>query len=358
MTVSAWFRLLTRNRFRIGWRRVYALATVTAFSLFNSVTRLEQWLMVGWQVKAELAQPPLFVLGHWRTGTTLLHELLVLDPGHTCPTTYECFAPSHFLITEGTAIPLLAFLLPSRRPMDNMAAGWRRPQEDEFALCNLGLPSPYLTIAFPNEPPQDPEYLTLQNVPPRALERWKRVFHRFLAEVDFRAGRRKRIVLKSPPHTGRVKVLLDMFPDAKFVHIVRDPLAVFPSTAHLWRTLYAVQGLQSPDFADLEERVFQGLIDMYHCFERDRPLIPQRNLCELRYEDLVADPAKELGRVYDELGLPGFGAVQPALEKFLADMRDYETNRYPEVSPKLRRRIEQRWRDYATRYGYDRPGAA
>jgi hypothetical protein len=97
-------------------------------SVFNSMHRIEQWLLVGWRVKKELAQPPLFVLGHWRTGTTLLHELLALDTRHTCPTTYECFAPSHFLITEGAAIKLFGFLLPSRRPMDNMPIGWTLPQ--------------------------------------------------------------------------------------------------------------------------------------------------------------------------------------------------------------------------------------
>ena len=52
--------------------------------------------------------------------------------------------------------------------MDNMTAGWDCPQEDEFALCNMGLRSPYLTIAFPNHPPQDQEFFELAEVSPRA----------------------------------------------------------------------------------------------------------------------------------------------------------------------------------------------
>ena len=121
------------------------------------------------------------------------------------------------MITESAGTKLLAYMLPSRRPMDNMAAGWHRPQEDEFALCNLGLPSPYLTIAFPNEPPQDQEYWTLEHVPADDLRQWKKIFYRFLQYIDKRTKQPQRIVLKSPPHTGRVKVLLEMFPDAKFV---------------------------------------------------------------------------------------------------------------------------------------------
>ena len=103
-----------------------------------------------------------------------------------------------------------------------MASGWDRPQEDEFALCNMGVPSPYLTISFPNRPPQCDEYLDLAGLSPRRRERWKRGLMWFLKCVTLRQP--KRIVLKSPQHTCRVKTLLEMFPRARFVHIVRNPL--------------------------------------------------------------------------------------------------------------------------------------
>ena len=53
--------------------------------------------------------------------------------------------------------------------MDHVKTGFDRPQEDEFALCMLGQPSPYTAIAFPNNPPRDHAYLDLEGVPPRAL---------------------------------------------------------------------------------------------------------------------------------------------------------------------------------------------
>lgn len=101
----------------------------------------------------QLKQPPVFIIGHWRTGTTLLHELLILDPRHNFPNTYQCLEPNHFLLTEKFFKSYFNFLLPTRRPMDNMEAGWDKPQEDEFALCMMGQPSPYLDVAFPNNPP-------------------------------------------------------------------------------------------------------------------------------------------------------------------------------------------------------------
>ena len=82
--------------------------------------------------------PPIFILGHWRTGTTLLHEFMIRDERFGYPTTYECMDPNHFLLTEGLFTRWLNFLVPTHRPMDNMKAGFDRPQEDEFALCMLG----------------------------------------------------------------------------------------------------------------------------------------------------------------------------------------------------------------------------
>jgi hypothetical protein len=233
--------------------------------------------------------------------------------------------------------------------MDNMPIAWNRPQEDEFALCNLGQPSPYLTIAFPNCRPQYPEYFDLEGVPPEALDRWKACFLRFLRQVTVRNP--KRIVLKSPTHTYRIKVLLDLFPDARFVHIVRNPYVVFPSTVNLWQSLYAHQGLQHPAFEGLEDYVFDNFIHMYEKLEEARPMLDSSRFYELRYEDLVRDPIGQLRTIYEHLELGDFEQLLPKLKPYLADTADYKTNRY-ELPPELRDTITQRWGHVIRRYGY------
>jgi hypothetical protein len=351
INLTGWFRLLVRNRFRIGPTRIAMAAIIAMLSALNSVLWAIQQLFLGQKIDStEIEQHPIFIIGHWRSGTTLLHELLVLDPRHSYPDTYACFAPNHFLLSRRILPPLVGILMPKQRPMDNMPAGWDRPQEDEFALCNMGLPSPYLTQAFPNEPPQHPEYLDFEDVPPAELNRWKRGFVWFLKCLTLKD--RKRIVLKSPPHTARIRVLLKLFPRAKFIHIYRDPYVVFPSTVNLWKRLYEDQGLQIPSYDGLEEHVFETLNRMYAAFERDREATGPAQFAEVSYEALVADTIGEVRRIYEELELGGFENVLPALEAFVAEQKDYKKNRYP-MAPEIRAEIARRWGRYIEKYGYE-----
>ncbi len=323
---------------------------ITVVSLFHSVLSLVERAVFGRKVaRTPIRDSPIFIVGHWRTGTTLLHELLALDDRHTYPTTYECLEPNHFLLTEGFFRRWAGFLMPSKRPMDNMASGWDRPQEDEFALCMLGQPSPYLTIAFPNHPPHDPKYLDLQGLSPRELESWKRTFVGFLRRVTFR--RPRRLILKSPTHSCRIPVLLQLFPDARFVHIVRDPHVVIPSTIHLWETLYRTHGLQTPRFEGLEEKVFEDFQRLYNRLEEGKALVSPSRFHELHYEDLVANPIGCMGRLYEALGLGGFDRVRPRLEAYCEANADYSTNRY-ETTEAQRREIDRRCAGVIERYGY------
>jgi len=345
-----WWRLLIHNRFAVEPCCLHWLVSISISTLATTALRHLQDLIWGRQLREmEVAYAPLFIIGHWRAGTTLLHELLTLDQRHTYPTTYECFFPHHFLLTERYFTRLFRFFLPSQRPMDNMAMAWDRPQEDEFALCNLGQPSPYWTIAFPNCRPQYPTYFDLENVPPEALHRWEQCFLRFLKQLTVRNP--KRIVLKSPTHTYRLKALLDLFPNALFVHIVRNPYVVFPSTVRMWQSLYLDQGLQNPKFEGLEDYVFDNFLHMYDKLEETRSLVDASRFYELRYEDLVKDPIKQVGAIYEHLELGDFAQVLPKLKQYMANTADYKTNRY-ELSPKLHDTITQRWGHVIRRYGY------
>jgi len=346
----AWLRLLARNHCAVHWSYWYIATIITVISFVHTILRYVQTAVYGRRVaRTTLRQAPLFIIGHWRTGTTFLHELLILDERHTYPNTYECFEPNHFLLTERFFTRWLSFLMPSRRPMDNVQAGWERPQEDEFALCMMGQPSPYLTVAFPNHPPQYSQYLDLEGLPPAALAGWKRAFLHFVQLLTFKDPRR--LILKSPPHSCRIKVLLELFPDARFVHIVRDPYVLFPSTVNLWKSLYNTHGLQKPTFDGLDEYVYETFNRIYDGLEKGRKLVQPERFYELHYEDLVRDPVGKLKALYEHLELGGFDELLPRLEKHLAQNAGYETNRY-DLSPEVRAEITRRWGKVIRQYGY------
>ena len=350
MILSGWVHFLLRNRCHVSPTRIGMAIILFWTGAINSILAAVQALFFGRKIaRTEIKHAPIFILGHWRSGTTYLHELLALDERHTFADTYACFAPNHFLLTRGSVPRLVGFMLPNQRPMDNMAVGWDRPQEDEIALFNMGIPSPYHSWMFPNSPHQYPEYLDLEGLPPEALDRWKRAMVWFLKCVTLENP--KRIVLKSPPHTGRVRVLQELFPDAKFVHIVRDPYVLFASTVHLWKRVCRDEGVQTPKYKGLEEDVFQRLNQMYAAYHRDRELLGPTQLSEVRYEDLVQDPIGQMRRIYEELDLGNFDRLLPALEAYVASKADYKRNRY-EIPPETRAEVARRWGPFMERYGY------
>jgi len=343
-------RVLARNRFAIHWSRAPMAAVCLCFAGANTLLGLAEKLFYGRRIGGTaITSPPLFVLGHWRTGTTLLHEMLALDERHVAPTSYDCFVPSHFLLTGRWLPRWIGFVLPERRPMDNMAVAWDKPQEDEFALALLGVPSPYNAIAFPNRPPMDEAYLDFDGVPPEAVRRWQQEWLRLMRRLTLKDPRR--LVLKSPAHMARVRVLLEVFPAAQFVHIVRDPYRVFVSTMNVWRKLQRVHGLQLAGYAGLEERVFETFLRLHRRLEQDRSLIPPGHLHELRYEDLVRDPVGAMRALYDHLQLGGFDRFRPRLEGFWRALAGYKANTYAMPAP-LRAEITRRWGEVIRRQGY------
>jgi LPS sulfotransferase NodH len=120
---------------------------------------------------------------------------------------------------------------------------------------------------------------------------------------------------------------------------------------NLWKRLYRDEGLQMPRYDGLDEHVFESFTRMYEAFERDRKLIGPGQYCEVRYEELIADPVAQMRRVYEELQLGDFQSVRPGIEAYFAGQKDYKTNRY-QITPETRAEIGRRWGKYIEQYGY------
>jgi hypothetical protein len=351
-TFGDWWRLLSDNRFAVNpiyWHRA---AFITVMSLVNSYHRRKEERRYAQRVAAmPLAGPPLFVLGHWRSGTSHLHNLLALDADQFAyANTYQVVSPHTFLCTEEVNTRRFAGLLPDRRPMDNMPLSFDAPQEDEFAICLNCFRSLYLGISFPRREDHYDRYLTFRGVPRKEIDEWKAALLWFLKKLTFKYGRA--ILLKSPPHTARVRLLLELFPDARFVHIHRDPYAVFQSFQHYFDTAVWYTHLQQPNRRQVDERILRRYTELYDAYFEQRGLIPRSRHHELAFADLERDAVGQMRLVYEKLGLPGWDRYEPKLRAYLSSVAGYQKNKFVPPAPHMRRAVARAWRRSFEVWGY------
>lgn len=356
MTFGVWWALLRRHGFRISPSRVWLAVSVTLVSLGNSL--LAGYARCRCRDRLRKAEPhpaPLILMGHPRSGTTLLHELLVTDPRWGYADTYQCFVPSHWLLSRKRVLRWLGRLLPSERPEDGMKVGLGLPQEDEFALLNLGAPSTYEGLAFPSDPLSPWQTMDLEKADPSLRKCWQDTFVEFLRGLAAEDPRPP--VLKSPPHLTRIGPILERFPGARFVHIRRNPYHAIPSMIGLTRGLYQTQGFQPPP-EDMLGEALQYYLEMFAVFDRDVPKLGPGRFHELSYEDLVADPVGELQRLYAALGLEGFDPAGPALQRRVEEMRAFRPVDRPPAPAADLDLMDACFGERARRWGYPRPRGA
>jgi hypothetical protein len=270
--------------------------------------------------------------------------------GLLSPTTIKCSTPHTFLSTEAVNSRLIEFFMPKRRPIDNMEWNMRSPQEDEFALSVSTFKSPCIGWAFPRRRGDYDRYLTFRAVSGAEVAQWQKALVLFLKKLTWKYGRP--LVLKSPPHTCRIRLLLQMFPEAKFVHIHRNPYVVFQSSRRTFQVLFELHRVQSPRLNDLDEWVLRQYREMYEVFFEERCLIPEGQFHEVCFEELEKHPVGQVRRLYAALNLPEFGHAEPAVRRYVDSIAGYKKNEFPDLPADLRTRIAAEWRPCFEEWAY------
>jgi hypothetical protein len=350
ITLGRWLRVLGDNRFAVDRPYWGKAAIITLASIPNTLLGGWESLRYSQKVRNTKIDPPLFILGIWRSGTTHLHNLLAQDDRLAFPNTYQTSYPSLFLTSESMSARIVGFFLPNRRPMDNVAMGVAEPQEDEFAIGILTGRALLMAWAFPRRAEFYNRYLTLRDTSESEVAEWKTGLKWFVQKLSFKYG--KPLVLKSPGHTCRIKRLLELFPEARFVHIHRNPFHVFQSTHHLIRSVTPFWALQRPDYSDLDNRTIRQYKEVYDAFFEERDLIPKDRFHEICFENLEADPISQMRGIYEALALPDFQVVEPALKRYVESLGGYRKNQFPGLSVELKSRIAQEWRRCFDEWGY------
>ncbi len=347
-SLTSWLMLLAENGFRISPRYFSRAAYITFLTTLTSIPRI---IERKYDKKFEnMDIEPVFIIGHFRSGTTYLHYLIGNDVSMGYVSTFHTMVPGNIIFMKEFLKKLLIASLPETRPMDDVKMNVDYPYEEEYALANLSPHSFYHGWYFPyNMHMYFDRYVLFKDK--RYENKWKEVYSYFLKKVAYVTGKR-RILLKNPPNTARIKQLLDLYPDAKFIHIYRNPYKVFFSTVRLYQGIMKLFALQNYDMKEIEENIFYFYEAMYDKFFREKDLIDERNYYEIRYEDFIKSPLKYLEDMYNHLSLPGFEKSKHRFIDYIQQQKNYIPNKY-KIGKRDKERIYERWHLTIDMWGYD-----
>jgi hypothetical protein len=300
-----------------------------------------------------LHNPPIFIIGHWRSGTTYLHELLSNDPQFCFTTLWSTLLPDSGLILE----PMKRFLarfLPSERPMDAIKVDMDGPYEDEAALAVLYPWSFFHCLHFPrNAEEQYLKSIHFQGLSAEEKKQWNATYLKFVKTVMF-MNHGKQFLSKNPPNTARISTLLELFPEAKFIHIYRSPYLVYLSTKKMRMKVLDKLALQDASEEEIEKQVVSNYIRLMTSFFEQKEQIPKDRLVEIKYEDLITDPMKHMQHIYETLKIPGFETATPHMMKYLERQSEYKTNVYS-IDERIVHHVEKNWKFTIDRWRYTPP---
>lgn len=299
---------------------------------------------------ADLA-PPVFILGHWRSGTTHLYNLMSLGDWASVPPLAVGLPHDMFGLARALR-PLLERQLPATRYIDAIPVTPTSPQEDEIAIANLSPCSFYHGLYFPRAFDHLIDRgLFFDGCAPAQIDAWAERFTYFLRKLSLAQGGR-RLLIKNPVYTARPALLRALFPQARFIHIHRDPHAVFASMRNFYAQLLRVMALQRvPPDLDIDATILRVYARMMAAFDTQTAGWAPPDLVEIPYADLDADPIGTLARIHDALDLPGRAAAEPAWRVYLAGISRFEKNRFA-PDPAARALVETAWRPWLARWGY------
>ncbi len=291
-------------------------------------------------IKTAQIKPPLFILGFWRSGTTFLHELMSCDDSFGFPSTCACMNPWSFLLTESYAIKNHGKSY-VKRPMDHILISVSSPQEDEFALLAMGARSPYEMLVCPSLAEDVKELLDFDSWSGDEQYAWKDCFRHFIRLLSVQENRT--LLMKSPTHGFRLKALTDMFPEARFLLLERNPYDVFSSNVKMWNAMLDLYSYQQFTTAEIENFILEAFVLHEQAIQDGTAGIPEGRFYSIQYEELAENPFGTLRRVYSNLGLDELSAVgAAAMESYLERVSGHVRNER-ELSPSQIRQVNRAW---------------
>jgi hypothetical protein len=297
--------------------------------------------------------PPVFIVGHWRSGTTLLHNLMSRHQNFCFPTIIDALRPYDFYPNPAEFISrrILQWCLPPIRPTGDVRLDPDLPQEEELALAAMAAPSFLNCLYFPRQLSKVfAEEVLFEDAGDETVQLWRSALTYYLAKLAaLNPGRR--LLLKNPANSARIPHLRALFPGAKFIHIHRHPADVFHSTRKLYHSLLALFALQDYRAADIDDHILWAYPQLMNRLLDAFAKLPSGHAAVVGYDDLAANPASALSRIYRDLELGDFEPVKASIQTYAAE----HLRRIPptaNVDQQTATRLAFQWGAVCTRLGY------
>jgi len=349
-TFSNWIKVLIENRFQIDWQFIPKAIYVTVMILLTTPLRVIEKRKFDKLIKDIKIKKPIFIIGHWRSGTTFLHYLMGQDKDLGYTSTMQTLDPSVFLKYEEFLKKIVVNSMPKKRPMDNLELNANLPYEDEYAIANLCPYSFYHAWYFPRHIDRYFKEFVLHENDDSTNEKWKEVYLYFLKKITFKYNG-KQIMLKSLVNTAKIKLLLEMFPDAKFIHLYRNPYNVYMSTWKLYDSILPIFSFQHIDREKFDNSILQIYKGIYKKYLDEKHLIPKENLIELKYEEFIEEPLKTLEMIYSKFGISSFKKAKPAFVRYIKKHENYKRNHH-KIDEKIEEKVYREWGFVFKEFGY------
>lgn len=296
---------------------------------------------------------PLFILGHWRSGTTFLHNLLCHDPNVAFVSTYQSLFPNN-MHSQFIFKNFMKMNMPEKRPSDNVRLGIDLPQEDEFALGNMQRLSFYDFFYFPDRFEElFDQTIAFNDVGEREIEEWAEAYKKLISKAQ-QQGQGNFAILKNPVNTGRVDKLIEIYPKAKFLHIYRNPVVVYLSIKKFFLSLFPTLQFQRTTEKQLVDLIIKLYSRLMKRYLDQRELIPKGQLLELRFENFEKDPMRYVEKIYASLNISNWDKAKPAIQNYMDSQRGYQKNSYQISKAELDRIVEE-WAFAFEAFDYDLP---
>jgi omega-hydroxy-beta-dihydromenaquinone-9 sulfotransferase len=351
-SLKNWIELLIKND---GVELKYVPKALYVFlrSLLNTPLMMKEQFQFEKEIeRVQIQTPPLFIIGHCRSGTTYLHHLMGKDLnfGYITKAQVLIGGSEIFLGSPKLVQSWADRVYPTPRKTDGLMLYADEPAEEEIAMANSSPYSFYTGFYFPKKIKTIfQRYVVFEGVDESEKQAWKNAYKRMLSRIYLSVGG-KRLLIKNPLHTGRIKLLLDLFPNAKFIHIFRNPYKVYASTNKLYQTLIPLWQFQTANEVDMEENILLFYQELMNRYFSDKNEIPSKNLFEIKYEHFIGNEIEVLQQIYQQFNLPEFDRAKPKFEQFVASERNrhaqyqlQDSRSKTNLDEKTRIKVEKAW---------------